>query len=164
VSAPTPDRKKKVAVAGLVALLIVPLLAISFPYYRSVKTEYEAFHAYVAQTLEDPQAVPPWGTETPSPEGCVGAAIAWGEACPGAREFCKGSVPEVVRRCLEVSDRTAWCSAQGQAWMTGRFGYHDCEARLEGLEGQARRRRESYCAFSWAKVGRHCAALDLPAP
>lgn len=143
----------------IAALTLGPLLAASVPYYRSVKTEYEHYHAYVAQTLDDPSAPPLWDREALSPPGCVDEAVRWAEACPAQQEFCKGSVAEIMRRCLGTQDHRAYCADQGEAWLTTNFGYAACEATLEGLDEKKARRRKGLCAGGWRGIGRHCIEL-----
>ena len=143
----------------IAALTLGPLLAAAVPYYRSVKGEYEHYHDYVAQTLDDPAAPPLWKRSAMSPQACVAEAVRWAEACPAQQEFCKGSVSEVMRRCLSTQDHRAYCADQHEAWLTTNFGYADCEATLVGLDEQKAKRRKGLCASGWRGIGRHC--IDL---
>ena len=152
---PTPR-----GVLVVVAVTLLPLLAAAVPYYRSVRAEYDRYHAYVEATLTHPPTPPAWATTALAPPGCVDEAIRWAEACPATKEFCKGSVAEVMRRCLDVGEHSAWCAAQNQAWLTTNFGYHDCEALLVGLEPKPAKQRKALCASGWRAIGRHCAALQ----
>lgn len=147
----------------VVAVTLLPLLAAAIPYYQSVRAEYDRYHAYVEATLTHPQSPPAWAGGALSPPACVEEAIRWAEACPATKEFCKGSVAEVMRRCLEAGSHGGWCADQGQAWLTTNFGYHDCEALLVGLEPKPAKARKGLCASGWRAIGRHCAALERAA-
>lgn len=164
-AAPLADHRRPRArgVAVVVAVTLLPLLAAAVPYYKSVRGEYDRYHAYVEETLTKPATPPAWERAALAPPACVEEAIRWAEACPATKEFCKGSVPEVMRRCLGAGDHGGWCAAQGQAWLTTNFGYHDCAALLEGLDEKPAKARKGLCAAGWRAIGRHCIDLERAA-
>jgi hypothetical protein len=160
--APTPADRRRPSTRGVavvVAVTLLPLLAAAVPYYKSVRGEYDRYHAYVEETLTRPASPPAWEGAALGPPACVEEAIRWAEACPATKEFCKGSVPEVMRRCLGARDHGEWCAAQDQGWLTTNFGFHDCAALLEGLDEKPAKARKGLCAAGWRAIGRHC--IDL---
>jgi hypothetical protein len=146
------------AVAGVA--VGVPMLFV-VPWYNSTTEQYALLNQYLSETIED--VTPAWDEAFFEPEACVVEGIDWLEACPGDRTFCKGSAPEVVRRCVESQDRAAYCEGLDRSWMTTGFGFHDCEARIEGLEKGDAKKRESVCAGGYRVIADHCRDLELAA-
>jgi hypothetical protein len=135
------------------------MAALAVPYGLSVRGEYQRFHDYEAATTRGDPAALPWASALMSPEDCVTDAMVWADACPGVEALCMGALPDRMRGCIASQDRQPWCDEQGTAVYTTGLGYHDCEARLEGLEGRARKPVEKRCAGAWRALANHCVSL-----
>lgn len=139
---------------GLIVLLIlVGSAAVAVPYARSVQAESAALRA----DLDAFKASAPWSPASTGPE-CVGYGMDFGANCSGVRQACDAAVPDLVRQCAEQAELSAWCAEQGSAVHTTGFGFHDCEARVEGLERGDARRPKKHCASGWRALARICAA------
>ncbi len=134
-------------------IMVVLTVVFGFTVIRSSRQ----FSEYRRATLLDPDHPPRWETETISVDECIDEAIEWGMACPAVASWCQAEIPPLVRACLGSADRTPYCAEAGEEVMSTRFGYHECEARREGVDGKyARRGHKKYCALSYRAVAGYC--------
>ena len=153
------DLKTRISATTLGLLAIGATLLVAWPYAQSVLRENRAFTDYVRETLREPAQPLPWVLREVSPEECIALAGAWVDGCPGVDEFCNGALPEFMRVCLGSADRASYCAAQGDAIFTTGFGYHACEALLDGLDRSRSKQVEKHCAAGYRAVADHCRDL-----
>lgn len=120
-----------------------------------VMRQQAEYREYRAATLE---AGPlPWTERTMTVEECVGFTVDWAMACPGVESWCANEAPRITRACMESTDRHAVCEAFGDAVASTSFGYAECEAMREPVEGRyTKRNHKKFCAASYRAVAEHC--------
>lgn len=163
VPAPTPASRPRTRglLIGLGALVV--LLCVVFGV--TVMRQHAQYAEYRAATLE---AGPlPWTQRTLSVEECIGWSVDWAMACPGVESWCANEAPRLTRECLASADRREVCEALGDAVASTTFGYAECEAMREAVEGRyAKRSHKKFCAASQRAVAEHCRSggAATPAP
>lgn len=164
MAAPSPQKpeeldeeaRRAIGVRVLVVIGVV-LTILMIVFGRQTAKGYDEFEAYRAATLEDPANPPPWQAEALDVDGCVDAVLDWIEACPGVSSWCEGSLPDVTNKCLDTQDRTAYCESVGDAVLTTRFGFEECSARYDQIEGRyTRRYAKKHCALIYRVIAGRC--------
>ncbi|MCA9549530.1 MAG: hypothetical protein KC933_05800 [Myxococcales bacterium] len=141
------------------------LIAVAVPYGFLASRTYRDFSAYVKATLDEPATPPAWRTTPLSPEGCVEAGIRWLDGCPGEAVFCEGGFRRVVRECMAVTDRGAWCDGQDKGWASTHFGYTECEAKVAAETDKMQARlQDKYCPAGYRVLADLCKARAAEAP
>jgi hypothetical protein len=153
-----PDAVTRQRMGVRVLLIIgVVLAGLMVVFGQTTSKSYDRFEAYRSATLEDPQHPPRWQTEALSVEGCVDEALAWIEACPGVSSWCESSLPDVMTQCLLSQDRSEYCAEVGDAVLSTRFGFHECSARYDQIEGRyTRRYAKKHCSLIFRVIAGHC--------
>src|SRR5690606_21538944 len=115
---------------------------------------HDEYKAYRAATLE---AGPmPWTREPMSVEQCIEFTVDWAMACPGVESWCAGEAPRLTRECLASADRSDYCRELGDEVASTHFGYAECEALREPVEGRyTKRSHKKFCAASYRAVAEH---------
>jgi hypothetical protein len=132
---------------------IVILLTVVFG--ASISSSRAAFDAYKSSTLIE--STPIWEREVLSVEACVEHTVEWGVHCPGLESWCTNEAPQLTLRCLERDDRAEYCRDVGGDIASTRFGYRECEALRERVDGKyAKRHHKKYCAAAQRAVAEHC--------
>lgn len=68
-----------------------------------------------------------------------------------------GEAPRLALACLESSSRAAFCEDVGDGVKSTHFGYAECEALREDVEGRhLKRAHKKYCASIYRAVAEHC--------
>jgi len=155
---PGPDAEARRRTGVRVLLIIALVLAVLMVVFgRTTSKSYDQFDVYKNATLLDPQNPPRWETEALGVEDCVDAALEWVEACPGVSSWCESSLPDVTNSCLRSQDRAAYCEAVGDAVMTTRFGFEECSARYDQIDGRyTRRYAKKHCALIFRVIAGYC--------
>ncbi|PRQ08336.1 hypothetical protein [Enhygromyxa salina] len=157
VSGPTEAQRNAIGVRVLVIIGVV-LTVLMAVFGRATSKGYDQFTAYQKATLEDPNNPPQWHVEGLDVDGCVDASLAWIEACPGVSSWCESSLPDVMNQCLDTRDRTAYCDSVGDAVRSTRFGFEECSARYDQIEGRyARRYAKKHCSLIFRVIAGYCA-------
>lgn len=144
---------------GVRVLLIigVVMVVLMVVFGRATAKSYDEFEAYRTATLRDAQHPPRWETEVMSVEGCVDEVLAWVEDCPGVSSWCQSSLPDVTNMCLLSQDRSEYCESVGDAVLTTRFGFDECSARYDQIEGRyTRRYAKKHCSLIFRVIAGHC--------
>jgi hypothetical protein len=153
VPAPAPATRPRTRglLIGLGALVV--LLCVVFGV--TVLRQHTQYAEYRAATLE---AGPlPWTQRTMSVEECVGWSVDWAMACPGVESWCANEAPRLTGACLASADRREVCETLGDAVASTTFGYAECEAMREPVEGRyTKRNHKKFCAASYRAVAEHC--------
>ncbi|PRP92064.1 hypothetical protein ENSA5_51580 [Enhygromyxa salina] len=156
VPGPNEAARRAIGVRVLVVLgVVLALLMVVFG--RATVKGYDEFEAYKSSTLEDPNNPPRWETEALDVDGCVDEALAWIEACPGVSSWCEASLSNVMRQCLATQDRSEYCESVGDAVLSTRFGFEECSARYDQIEGRyARRYAKKHCSLIYRVIADSC--------
>jgi len=155
VDVPAPTSAPRPRTRGLligVGALVVTLCVV---FGVTVMRQQAQYREYRAATLE---AGPlPWTQRTMSVEECVQWTVDWAMACPGVESWCANEAPRLTRECLASTDRRPVCEAFGDAVASTQFGYHECEALREAVDGRyTKRSHKKFCAASYRAVAEHC--------
>lgn len=155
---PGPDAEARRRTGVRVLLIIAVVLAVLMVVFgQTTSKSYDQFDAYKRATLLDPNHPPRWETEALGVEDCVDAALAWVEACPGVSSWCESSLPDVTNSCLLSQDRQAYCEEVGDAVGSTRFGFEQCSARYDQIEGRyTRRYAKKHCALIFRVIAGYC--------
>jgi hypothetical protein len=146
-----PSTRKLLAVIGGIVLVLCGVFGYTIVRHRA------SFDAYVERTLVPGQM--PWDARELSVDECAEFGTTWGMQCTGLESWCLAEAPRVTRMCMEAADRTEACRELGDAVETNRFGYHECEALREDVEGRyIKRGHKKYCAASYRAVAESCRA------
>jgi hypothetical protein len=157
VSGPSDAQRNAIGVRVLV-IIGVTLMLLMVVFGRATSKGYDEFTAYHEATLEDPDNPPRWETEALDVSGCVDESLAWVEACPGVSSWCETTLSDVMGQCLDSQDRTAYCEAVGDAVGSTRFGFEECSARYDQIEGRfTRRYAKKHCALIYRVIAGYCA-------
>lgn len=114
------------------------------------------FDDYKVTTLSEGATL--WSSRALSVDECVGAVIDWTLECPSIQSWCLGSMPGLLHECLQSQPRTASCKAYGGLVDKTAFGFEECAARYEPVEGKyLRRATKKYCAAAYRSVADFCA-------
>jgi hypothetical protein len=136
---------------GIFAVLVLLSVVFGVTTLRS----RGAFETYKTATLTE--ATPLWEREVLSVDACVEHTVEWAMGCPGLESWCANEAPRLTRRCLERGSRDEYCAAVGEATASTRFGYHECEALREPVEGKyAKRSHKKFCAAAYRAVAEVC--------
>ena len=156
--APDLDDEARRAIGVRVLVIIgVVLMVLMIVFGRQTAKGYDEFEAYRAATLHDAANPPRWQTEDLDIDGCVDAVLDWIEACPGVSSWCEGSLPDVTNQCLDTQDRSAYCESVGDAVKSTRFGFEECSARYDKIEGRyARRYAKKHCSLIYRTIAGRC--------
>ncbi len=159
-----PDAEARRRIGVRVLLIIgVTLAVLMVVFGQTTAKSYDQFEAYRAQTLDNPEQPPRWETEALSVDACVDEVLAWIEACPGVSSWCESSLPDVTNACLTSQDRAAYCEEVGDAVLSTRFGFEECSARYDQIEGHyTRRYAKKHCAAIMRVIAGHCTELRHP--
>lgn len=156
VVGPSDEARRRIGLRVLVVLgVVIAILMVVFG--QATAAGYDQFEAYRASTLDDPAHPPRWQTEALDVEDCVDEVLAWVESCPGVSSWCEGSLPDVMNQCLDTQDRTAYCESVGDAVLSTRFGFEECSARYDQIEGRyARRYAKKHCSILFRVIAGRC--------
>ncbi|MCR9161328.1 MAG: hypothetical protein ACE37F_12285 [Nannocystaceae bacterium] len=147
---PQPPRTRGLLL-GIGAALVV--LSALFG-WRTLQQRNE-YDAYKRQTMDEADL--PWTTEHLEVDACVSWTTNWGMECTGMEAWCLGEAPRLTMACMEASDRAAFCEEAGDAVASTHFGYAECEALREGVQGRhLKRAHKKYCAAAYRAVAEHC--------
>lgn len=150
------EARRRIGVRVLV-VIGVALLILMLAFGRTTAASYEEFDAYQSATLQDPDKPPRWQTEVLGVDECVDEVLDWIEACPGVSSWCESSLPDVMNQCLDTQDRTAYCESVGDAIKSTRFGFDECSARYDQIEGRyARRYAKKHCSILYRVIAGRC--------
>lgn len=155
---PGPDEAARRRIGVRVLLVIGVVLSVLMVVFGGATARgYDEFDTYKRATLEDPANPPRWQSEALDVDGCVDEVLAWVEACPGVSSWCEGSLPDVMNACLDSQDRSAYCKSVGDAVLTTHFGFEECSARYDQIEGRfARRYAKKHCALIYRVIAGYC--------
>lgn len=155
---PEADAAARKRTGVRVLLVIGVVLAILMVVFgRTTMRSYDEFEAYRRASLEDPADPPLWQEEALDVDGCVDAVLDWIEACPGVSSWCESTLPDVMNRCLDSQDRGAYCESIGDDVLSTHFGYDECSARYDAIEGRyARRAAKKHCASIYRVIAGYC--------
>jgi hypothetical protein len=149
-------RRRRIGVRVLV-VIAVTLLILMVAFGRTTAASYEEFDAYQTATLQDPDHPPRWKTEVLEVDECVDEVLDWIESCPGVSSWCESSLPDVMNQCLDTHDRGAYCESVGDAVKSTRFGFEECSARYDKIEGRyARRYAKKHCSILYRVIAGRC--------
>ncbi len=139
----------------MVGGLVVALCVVFGVTVMRQKAQYED---YLHQTLE---AGPmPWAQHPMDVGECVEFTVQWAMDCPGVESWCSGQAPRLTRQCLASAERRAACDALGDEVARTQFGYAECEAMRESVEGRyTKRNHKKFCAASYRAVAEYCREL-----
>jgi hypothetical protein len=151
VPAPTSRPKTRGLLLGVAAVVV--LLCVVFGV--TVMRQQSAYREYRATTLE---AGPlPWTQHPMSVEACIQWTVDWAMACPGVESWCASEAPRLTGECMASVDRREACARFGDAVASTQFGYGECEALREPVEGRyTKRSHKKFCAASYRAVAEHC--------
>lgn len=150
------EARRRTGVRVLVVIGVV-LAILMVVFGTTTARSYDRFESYRQQTLEDPDNPPVWETEALDVDGCVDAVLDWIEDCPGVSSWCQGSLPDVTNKCLATRDRTAYCESVGTEVGSTRFGFDECSARYDAIDGHyARRYAKKHCALIYRTIAGMC--------
>jgi hypothetical protein len=147
--------------AGVRVLVVigVTLAVLMVVFGQATAKSYDEFEAYKRATLDDPANPPAWETEALTVEQCVDEVLEWVEACPGVSSWCESTLPDVTNTCLQSQDRSAYCEQVGDAVLSTRFGFEECSARYDQIEGRyTRRYAKKHCSLIFRVIAGHCQA------
>jgi hypothetical protein len=156
VAEPDAEARRRIGVRVLMILgVTIGVLMIVFG--RTTAKSYDQFDAYRQATLDNPEQPPRWRTEALTVEQCVDEVLAWVEACPGMSSWCESSLPDVTNQCLDSQDRSEYCEQVGDAVLSTRFGFEECSARYDQIEGRyTRRYAKKHCSLIMRVIAGHC--------
>lgn len=158
VPAPAPRPRTRGLLLGVGALVV--LLCVTFGVM--VMRQQAEYREYRAATLESGPL--PWTLRTMSVEECVAFTVDWAMACPGVESWCANEAPRLTRQCLESADRREVCERLGDTVASTHFGYAECEALREGVDGRhTKRSHKKLCASAHRAVAEHCSRGGAPA-
>ena len=141
----------------LLVLLGVVVVLLSVVFGGSILRNRAAFDRYKAATLVD--VTPVWQHEVLEVHACVDHTVQWAMQCPGLESWCANEAPQLTRLCLEQGDRSEYCDSVRELAASTRFGYHECDALREDVEGKyAKRSHKKFCAAAYRAVAEHCRA------
>lgn len=148
-TAPRPRTRGLLIGVGALVLLLCVVFGVT------VMRQQAEYREYRAATLE---AGPlPWTERTMSVEECVEFTVEWAMACPGVESWCANEAPRLTGDCMASTDRREVCNALGDAVASTHFGYAECEALREPVEGRyTKRNHKKFCAASYRAVAEHC--------
>ena len=155
VDVPAPTSSTRPRTRGLLLGLgaLVVLLCVVFGV--TVMRQHAEYAEYRKATLESGPL--PWTQRTMSVEECVGWSLEWAMACPGVESWCANEAPRLTRDCMASADRQEICEQLGDAVASTTFGYAECEALRESVEGRyTKRSHKKFCAASYRAVAEHC--------
>jgi hypothetical protein len=153
---PDDEARRRIGVRVLVVIAVV-LVGLMIMFGRATTAGYEDFEAYRMQTLKDPAHPPRWQTEKLDVDACVDEVLTWIEACPGISSWCESSLPDVLNQCLDTQDHTEYCESVGDAVKSTRFGFEECSARYDQIEGRyARRYAKKHCSILYRVIAGRC--------
>lgn len=122
--------------------------------WRTLQQRAE-YRAYKAQTIDEAEL--PWAKAEVDVDTCVSWTTNWGMECSGMESWCLNETPRLTLACMAASDRSAYCDELGDAVKSTHFGYAQCEALREGVEGRhLKRAHKKYCAAVYRAVAEHC--------
>lgn len=143
-----PTRGLLFAIGGVVVALCVAF-GVSFVRQKS------QFEDYRRTTLDEETM--PWEERTLSIEECVEFTVDWAMGCPGVESWCSGHAPRLTLSCLRSADRKETCAALANDMASTHFGYAECEALRESIDGRyTKRSHKKFCAASYRAVAEAC--------
>lgn len=147
---PAPPRTR-----GLLIGIGVAMVALSVLFGWRTLQQRAQYREYKAQTVNEEDL--PWTGAEVGVDTCVEWSVEWGMACTGMESWCMGEAPRLALACLRSSDRTAFCDDAGEGIKSTHFGYAQCEALREDVEGRhLKRAHKKYCASIYRAVAEHC--------
>jgi hypothetical protein len=153
---PTDEARRQIGVRVLVVIAVI-VVGLMVMFGRATAVGYEDFEAYRTATLTDPAHPPRWQTETLDVDACVDEVLTWIEACPGVSSWCESSLPDVLNQCLDTQDHSEYCESVGDAVKSTRFGFDECSARYDKIEGRyARRYAKKHCSILYRVIAGRC--------
>lgn len=153
VDAPaSPERPRT---RGLLLLVGGAVLLLCVVFGATVIRQKSQYQDYRAATLE--QGPLPWTESAMTIEQCVEFTVDWAMACPGVESWCSNEAPRLTRECLASQDRASACEALGDSVASTHFGYAECEALRESVDGRyTKRSHKKFCAASYRAVAEYC--------
>jgi hypothetical protein len=153
---PSDEARRRIGVRVLVVIAVI-LVGLMIMFGRATAVGYEDFEAYRTATLNDPANPPRWQTEALDVDDCVDEVLTWIESCPGVSSWCESSLPDVLNQCLDTQDHGEYCESVGDAVKSTRFGFEECSARYDQIEGRyARRYAKKHCSILYRVIAGRC--------
>jgi len=147
---PEPRRSRR-----LLLILGAVVVALCTAFGVNVVRQKARFEDYRAATLEGKTM--PWEQSELSVDECVEYTVEWAMGCPGVESWCSAHAPRLTMECLGSADRTEACATLGDVVADTHYGYAECEALREPVEGRyAKRSHKKYCAASYRAVAEYC--------
>ncbi len=161
---PAPPTTRRPRTRGLLLWLGALVVILCAVFGVTVLRQQAEFREYRAATLESGPL--PWTERLMTPDECVQFSVDWAMGCPGIESWCANESPRLTRLCLESADRSEVCEALGDVVASTHFGYAECEALREPIEGRyTKRNHKKFCASSYRAVAEHCRHNGLaPSP
>ena len=132
---------------------VIVLLCIAFG--LAAMRQKSQFEEYRTAKLDEQTM--PWADKEQSVDQCVAYTVDWAMGCPGVESWCSAHAPRLTLECLESSDRAQYCETLGDDANSTHFGYSECEAMRESVEGKyAKRSHKKFCAASYRAVAEFC--------
>ncbi len=149
------EQPQPVRARGLLIGLGLAMVVLSGVFGWRTLQQRQQYRDYKDATV-DPADLP-WSEGNTDVQTCVSWTVEWGMACTGLESWCLNEAPRLTLECLSSSDRTAYCEEVGDAVSSTRFGYAQCEAMREQVEGRyLKRAHKKYCASVYRAVAEHC--------
>lgn len=149
------DRRSRPSSKRLLLGLGAVLVLLSVVFGVTTVRSRVAFREYRERTLD--QQPLPWTEDAMSVQECVVFSVDWAMGCPSMESWCANEAPQLTRQCMESADRASYCAAAGAEVDRTGFGYAQCEALRETLEGKyAKRSHKKFCAAAYRAVAEHC--------
>jgi hypothetical protein len=149
------DDKPRLSTKRLLLVLGGAMAVLCVVFGGAIVKQHRAFTEYRRTTVEETTL--PWDAGAVEPDECVRFAVDWAMACPGLGTWCENEAPQLVGRCMASRDRTAYCSALGDAAARTDFGYESCATLREPLDGRhAQKSHKKFCAAAYRAVAQSC--------
>ncbi len=147
---PQPVRARGLLIGlGLVTLVLTGIFG-----WRTLQ-QRQQYRDYKNATI-DPADLP-WTQAPVDVDTCVSWSVQWGMDCTGLESWCLNETPRLTLDCLASSDRAAYCEEAGDTVASTHFGYAECEALREQVQGRyLKRAHKKYCASVYRAVAEHC--------
>lgn len=140
---------------GLLILIGVVMLVLSVVFGVRTLQQRAQFREYKQATV-DLDAMP-WNEVPMAVDACVETTVTWGMECTGLESWCLNETPRLTMACMASEDRGDFCAAQGDAVLSTHFGYAECEALRDRVDGRyTKRAHKKFCAAAYRAVAEHC--------
>jgi hypothetical protein len=149
------NEPQPVRARGLLLGIGAALVVLSALFGWRTLQQRSQYRDYRAQTVDEADL--PWTRGEVDVDTCVSWTTRWGVECSGMEAWCLNETPRLTLACMASSDRSAFCDEAGDAVKSTHFGYKECEALREDVEGRYQKRaHKKYCAAVYRAVAEHC--------